>query len=121
VAVKVIRPRLAGDDAYRARFRREAAASTVTGAFTAAVLDADSDATEHWLVTAYLPGVSLREAVATYGPLPPASVRTLAAGLAEALADIHRAGLVYRDLKPGNIILTSPGPQGDRLRRRAAG
>jgi outer membrane protein assembly factor BamB len=112
VAVKVIRPRLAGDDAYRARFRREAAAaSTVTGAFTAAVLDADPDATEPWLVTAYLPGVTLREAVATYGGLPPASVRTLAAGLAEALADIHRAGLVHRDLKPGNIILTSSGPR----------
>jgi len=111
VAVKVIRPRYAADDSYRARFRREAAAArTVTGAFTAAVLDADPDAAEPYLVTAYLIGVSLREAVAL-GALPPASVRTLAAGLLEALADIHRAGIAHRDVKPGNIMLTQTGPR----------
>jgi outer membrane protein assembly factor BamB len=112
VAVKVIRPRLAGDAEYRARFRREAAvARTITGTFTAAVLDADPDATEPWLVTAYLPGLTLRAAIATYGALPPASARTLAASLAEALADIHRAGLAHRDLKPSNIVLTTSGPR----------
>jgi outer membrane protein assembly factor BamB len=112
VAVKVIRPRFAGDPEFRARFRREAAAArTVTGAFTAAVLDAQPDATEPWLVTAYLPGLTLREAVSPFGALPRDSVRTLAAGLAEALADIHRAGLAHRDLKPGNVVLTASGPR----------
>ncbi|MGI5145017.1 protein kinase domain-containing protein [Plantactinospora sp. CA-294935] len=112
VAVKVVRERFHSDFEFRARFRREvAAARTVTGAFTASVLDADPEAAAPWLVTAYLPGLSLREAVRAEGHLPPAAVRLLAAGLAEALADIHRVGLTHRDLKPGNVMLTADGPR----------
>ncbi|MUN38377.1 outer membrane protein assembly factor BamB family protein [Actinomadura litoris] len=112
VAVKVIGARHAGEATYRARFGREiGAARTVSGAFTAPVLDADAEAAAPWLVTAYLPGVTLREAVAGQGTLPAAAVRTLAAGLAEALVDIHRAGLTHRDLKPANIMLTAGGPR----------
>ncbi|MET9218725.1 PQQ-binding-like beta-propeller repeat protein [Streptomyces sp. NPDC003300] len=112
VAVKVVKAGFARDARYRARFRREvAAARTVTGAFTAPLLDADADAAVPWLVTEYLPGLSLREAVGAYGGLPPAAVRLLAAALAEALVDIHRAGLAHRDLKPENIMLTAGGPR----------
>ncbi|MEO3928964.1 PQQ-binding-like beta-propeller repeat protein [Micromonosporaceae bacterium B7E4] len=112
VAVKVVRERFHSDFEFRTRFRREvAAARTVTGAFTASVLDADPEAAAPWLVTAYLPGLSLREAVRAEGHLPPAAVRLLAAGLAEALADIHRVGLTHRDLKPGNVMLTADGPR----------
>jgi serine/threonine protein kinase len=84
VAVKVIRPELAEEPGFRTRFAREvAAARTVSGLFTALVVDADLEGSVPWLATAYVAGPSLTEAVANQGPLPVASVLTLAAGLAE--------------------------------------
>ena len=111
VAVKVIRSELAADPDFRVRFRREvAAARKVGGLFTAVVVDADVDAPEPWLATAYVAGPSLLEAVHDHGPLPLGSVLTLAAGLAESLAAIHAAGVVHRDLKPSNVLLGKDGP-----------
>jgi serine/threonine protein kinase len=112
VAVKVIRADLAADPDFRARFRREvAAARKVSGVFTAPVVDAGLDAPEPWLVTAYVAGPSLSEAVRDQGPLPADSVLALAAGLAESLAAIHDAGVVHRDLKPANVLLAEDGPR----------
>ncbi len=111
-AVKVIRPELAEDPEFRARFRREvAAARRVSGQFTAQVIDADAEGPVPWLATAYVSGPSLAKAVAMHGPLPVASVLALAAGLTEALAAIHAAGLVHRDLKPDNVLLAEDGPR----------
>jgi len=112
VALKVIRPELADDPDFRARFAREvASARAVSGAFTVAVLDADPEAATPWLATEYVPGPSLSAAVREHGPLPLDSVRALAAGLAEALAAIHAAGVVHRDLKPSNVLLAADGPR----------
>ena len=112
VAVKVIRPELAGEPGFRARFAREvAAARTVCGLFTAPVADADVQGPVPWLATAYVAGPSLADAVDAQGPLPVASVLTLAAGLAEGLEAIHAAGLVHRDLKPSNVLLAEDGPR----------
>ncbi|MFI5691958.1 serine/threonine-protein kinase [Kribbella sp. NPDC051586] len=112
VAVKVVRDELAGDSAFRARFAREIdAARKVSGAFTAAVVDADPDADRPWLATEYLPGPTLQKAIETSGPLAPAGVQALASGLAEALMAIHASGVVHRDLKPSNIVLTDNGPR----------
>ncbi|MEU8799448.1 PQQ-binding-like beta-propeller repeat protein [Spirillospora sp. NPDC048819] len=112
VAIKLIHRELADDPGFRARFRREAEiAQTVSGVFTAPVLRADPEAERPWLATSYLPGLSLEEAVLSYGPLPPASVRALAVGLAEAVRSIHRAGVVHRDLKPANVLLGREGPR----------
>jgi eukaryotic-like serine/threonine-protein kinase len=111
VAVKVIRSGLAADPDFRARFRREvAAARRVSGLFTAMVVDADVDALEPWLATAYVAGPSLAEAIHDHGPLPLSSVLALAVGLAESLAAIHAAGVVHRDLKPANVLLGQDGP-----------
>ncbi len=112
VAVKRIHPHMAADASFRQRFAREvAAARQVSGAFTAPVIDADPDDEVPWLVTSYVPSLPLDEAVRGHGPLPEASVRVLAAGLAEALAEIHRVGLIHRDLKPGNVLLAEDGPR----------
>ncbi|MBQ0883983.1 protein kinase [Streptomyces sp. RM72] len=111
VAVKIVHPHFALDEEFRARFRREvAAARRVGGAWTAPVLDADPEARVPWVATAYAAGPSLTAAVADGGPLPAHSVRVLGAGLGEALAAVHELGLVHRDVKPSNILLTLDGP-----------
>ncbi|MFH8408036.1 PQQ-binding-like beta-propeller repeat protein [Streptomyces sp. NPDC018019] len=112
LAVKVVHAEFAQDPEFRGRFRQEvAAARRVSGAFTAPVVDADPDAGRPWMATLYIPGPTLGDHVKRNGPLAPAELRRLAAGLAEALRDIHRAGVVHRDLKPGNVLLAADGPK----------
>jgi serine/threonine protein kinase len=112
VAVKLIRAELAGDPDFRARFAREVVtARTISGIFTVPVVDADVDGPQPWLVTAYVDGPSLADAVAGQGPVPPGQALTLAAGLAEGLEVIHAAGVVHRDLKPSNVLLAADGPR----------
>ncbi|MBO2452692.1 serine/threonine protein kinase [Actinomadura barringtoniae] len=112
VAVKLVRPELADDERFRERFASEvAAARRVGGFYTAQVVDAGPEADPPWLVTAYVPGPSLEQAMRSNGPLPEATIGVLGAGLAEGLAAIHDCGLVHRDLKPGNVILAEDGPR----------
>ncbi|MFD4244287.1 serine/threonine protein kinase [Streptomyces sp. NPDC058525] len=112
VAVKVVHPELARDPEFRRRFAREvAAARAVDGRFTAKVLDAGVDDPTPWLSTAFVPGMSLAEAVAEHGPFPEASALALGRGLAAALSAVHAAGLVHRDLKPSNVLLGPDGPR----------
>ncbi|MDH6578349.1 serine/threonine-protein kinase [Kitasatospora sp. MAP5-34] len=112
VAIKTVRGELAEDELFRVRFAREiAAAKTVGGFYTAAVVDADADAPVPWLATAYVPAPSLEDLVEECGPLPVDAVRWLVAGIAEALQSIHAAGLVHRDLKPSNVLVVEDGPR----------
>ncbi|WP_326597389.1 serine/threonine-protein kinase [Streptomyces sp. NBC_01803] len=112
VAIKTVRSELAEDHLFRVRFTREVeAARAVSGFYTAAVVDADPRAAVPWLATAYVPAPSLEEIVTECGPLPPAAVRWLAAGIAEALQSIHGAGLVHRDMKPSNVLVVEDGPR----------
>ncbi|MFJ5595477.1 PQQ-binding-like beta-propeller repeat protein [Streptomyces noursei] len=112
LAIKVIHADFAQDPEFRGRFRQEvAAARRVSGAFTAPVVDAAPDAERPWMATLHIAGPTLAEHVKRNGPLTPGEVRRLGAGLAEALRDIHRAGVVHRDLKPGNVLLAADGPK----------
>lgn len=112
VAVKLVHVHYAQEEEFRTRFRQEiAAARRVSGAFTAPVVDADPDAERPWMATLYVPGSTLSEVVAKDGPLSQRDLRALGLGLTEALRDIHRVGLVHRDLKPGNVLMTEDGPR----------
>ena len=112
VALKVVRPELGDDPDFRSRFRQEIeAAQRVRGLYTAELISADPAATPPWLVTAYVPGPSLQQAVAEHGAMPAETVILLMAGVAEALQAIHDAGVVHRDLKPSNVLLAPDGPR----------
>ncbi|MFI8764043.1 MFS transporter [Streptomyces sp. NPDC053792] len=113
VAVKVVQAEHAQHPEFRRRFAREvAAARRVGGEWTAAVLDADTEAPVPWVATQYIPGPDLTTVVAKdFGPLPEHSVRTLANRLAVALQSVHGAGLIHRDLKPSNVLVTVDGPR----------
>ncbi|MFH8617583.1 bifunctional serine/threonine-protein kinase/ABC transporter substrate-binding protein [Streptomyces sp. NPDC017979] len=112
VALKVIRAEHAADPAFRARFRREVQlARGLVGRWLVPVTAADAEAAAPWLATAFVAGPSLAEAVASLGALPGDAVAVLGARLAQALTEVHAAGLVHRDVKPGNILLALDGPR----------
>ncbi|MFG2365793.1 serine/threonine-protein kinase [Streptomyces mirabilis] len=112
VAVKVIHPVQAGDPEFRARFRREVRLSArVQGPFLLPLLAADPDADAPWLATAYAPGPTLAQHLAAHGPLTEGTLYAFATGTAQALSAIHGVGVVHRDVKPQNVLLTPAGPR----------
>ncbi|WP_017590597.1 WD40 repeat domain-containing serine/threonine protein kinase [Nocardiopsis ganjiahuensis] len=111
-ALKVVKEDLGRDQEFRIRFAREVrTAQMVAGPFTPDVVDADPHAELPWMATEYVPGPTLSKAVRENGPFPEASLRVLAIGLANALQAVHAAGLMHRDLKPDNVLLSPRGPQ----------
>ncbi|PKT67696.1 serine/threonine protein kinase [Streptomyces populi] len=112
VAVKVIHPEQAQEAEFRARFRREVELSSrVTGPHLVPLLAADPDAPTPWLATAYVPGPTLNQHVLAHGPLTEGNLYAFAAATAQALAAVHAAGVVHRDVKPQNVLLTPAGPR----------
>ncbi len=112
VAVKVINAEYSQNENFRVRFRREAeSAQRVRRFCTAAVLAADLDGEQLYVVTEYVEGPNLEQAVEKSGPLTGSSLEALAVGVATALTAIHAAGIVHRDLKPSNVLLSPVGPR----------
>ncbi|HSA49672.1 MAG TPA: serine/threonine-protein kinase, partial [Yinghuangia sp.] len=112
VALKLIRPELANNPEFRSRFAREvAAAARVRGNRTAPLVDADPEAARPWLATAYVPGPSLQRRVGERGPLGCLDLARVGSAVADGLVSVHAAGVVHRDVKPSNILLSPDGPQ----------
>ena len=110
-AVKVMHRHLAREGEYVARFGREVAlAQRVRGDHVAPVVDFDLEAVPPYLVTEYVDGPTLHEEIARNGALSGDNLYALALALAEAISSITEAGVVHRDLKPGNVLLTKRSP-----------
>ena len=111
-AVKIIRPDMLEVDEFRRRFVREVQlARSVTGPFTARLLDFDLEGSTPFLATEYVAGPTLRRAVELRGRLESDQLLALATGLLDALSAIHAAGVIHRDLTPNNVLLSAVGPK----------
>jgi len=109
VAVKVLSPGTITDEAARKRLRKEALTlSKLNHPNIATVYDFDTQRGVDFLVMEYIPGITLSERLAA-GPLPEKEVVRLGVQLSDGLAAAHERGVVHRDLKPGNLRLTSDG------------
>ncbi|MFC7741487.1 serine/threonine-protein kinase [Nocardiopsis composta] len=112
VAVKVVHPRHADDPAFREQFAREAELlARVDAECAPAFYGADPHAETPWMATEFVPGRTLSGHVRERGVLGGRALLSFAAGTAEALAAIHAAGIVHRDVKPANVILAPGGPK----------
>ena len=118
VAVKRLLPDLALDERARARFEREArAAGRVKSRHVVEILDVDlDDDGVPFLVLELLEGETLAERLRARGRLPPTQAVALACTLLAGVADLHRAGVVHRDLKPGNVFLARDGAGGEGVK-----
>jgi serine/threonine protein kinase/Tol biopolymer transport system component len=112
VAIKVVRPELAQDAGFVARFREEVASAERVASFcTAQVLDHGESDGRAYMVTEFIDGVSLKDYVKEHGELSAGMLQGVAVGVAAALVAIHSAGLIHRDLKPANVMLSFSGPR----------
>src|SRR3954465_5501812 len=114
VAVKVLRADLARDPQFQERFRREAQnAAALNHPAIVAVYDTGETRTEHgplpYIVMEYVDGRTLRDIVKTEGPLPGQRAMEIMADVCAALDFSHRHGIVHRDVKPANVMITKTG------------
>jgi serine/threonine-protein kinase len=110
VALKALFPEFAREPSFVERFRREAqAAANLNHPNIVSIYDWGQESGTYFIVMEYVEGRSLRELIHSEGPLEPGQAADIAAEIASALAFAHRSGVVHRDVKPGNVLLTESG------------
>ncbi|MCV7090456.1 protein kinase domain-containing protein, partial [Mycobacterium interjectum] len=110
VAVKVMDARYAGDDQFLTRFQLEArTVARLKNPGLVAVYDQGLDGRHPFLVMELIEGGTLRELLAERGPMPPHAVAAVLRPVLGGLAAAHRAGLVHRDVKPENVLISDDG------------
>ena len=110
VAVKVLAPQYAEDQQFVARFRREAqAAAALNHPNIVSVFDTGSNGNVHYIVMEYVEGKTLQETLREESRLTPERSIEIGEAVARALSAAHAKGLVHRDIKPGNIMITREG------------
>src|SRR5215213_1075637 len=111
VALKVLRRQYAGDEEFAERFRREAmSAAALSHPNIVQVYDrGETEEKASYIAMEYVPGGTLKERISTEGPLEAADAAALGAQVAEALGAAHDRGMVHRDIKPQNVLLTANG------------
>lgn len=110
VAIKVLRPQYAADTDFVERFRREAqAAASLSHPNVVNIFDVGTDGDVHYIVMEYVEGRNLKEILREQGRLPVAKALDIAEGVCLALETAHEQGLIHRDIKPHNILVTRDG------------
>ena len=110
VALKVLHPHYADDEEYVERFRREArSVAQLSHPHIVTVIDRGEDDGQQFIVFEYVDGENLKELIERTGPLPTRRAVEFALEIADALAFAHEHGLVHRDVKPQNVLITPDG------------
>ena len=111
-AIKIVRDFLLEDPSSRTRLAREVASlKKVKSKYVAEIVGADIDASPAWIATNYVDGPSLKTLIDNEGPLSEIQWFELATGLMSALAGVHAVGVIHRDVKPANILMSATGPR----------
>ena len=110
VALKVLHPHYGDDEEYVERFRREArSVAQLSHPHIVTVIDRGEDDGRQFIVFEYVDGENLKQLLARTGPLPARRTLELAIEVADALAFAHERGLIHRDVKPQNVLLSPDG------------